>query len=157
MLDEPTVGVDPQSRERIFVMLDDLSRQGCSILLTTHQLDEAEQQCDRVVIVDGGQVVADGTVEELIDRSVGTSRWVRLRVDPPLRTPLTVARDGQATSLGQAGDHDLRTRIDDVSTHLPDLIRWVQERGYSIADIEVHAPSLHHVFLHLTGRQLRDG
>jgi ABC-2 type transport system ATP-binding protein len=157
MLDEPTVGVDPQSRERIFAMLDDLSRQGCSILLTTHHLDEAEQQCDRVVIVDGGQVVADGTVDELIDRSVGSSRWVRLRVDPPLRTSLTMAQDDQVISLGQVGDDELHTRIDDVSSHLPDLIRWVRERGYAVADVEVHAPSLHHVFLHLTGRQLRDG
>ena len=157
LLDEPTVGVDPQSRERIFSMLNDLSRSGCSILLTTHHLDEAEQQCDRVVIVDHGKVVANGTIDELIESSVGASRWVRLRVEPPLRAPLSVHAGDKMNSLGQTGDQVLTTRIDDVSTHLPGLIGWVRDQGYSIADVEVHAPSLHHVFLHLTGVQLRDG
>ncbi len=157
LLDEPTVGVDPQSRERIFSMLDDLSRSGCSVLLTTHHLDEAEQQCDRVVIVDRGKVVANGTVDELIERSVGASRWVRLRVDPPLKASLTIDDGDTVTSVGQVGDQVVTTRIDDVSTHLPGLIGWVREQGYTIADVEVHAPSLHHVFLHLTGHQLRDG
>jgi ABC-2 type transport system ATP-binding protein len=156
LLDEPTVGVDPQSRERIFCMLDDLSHAGCSIVLTTHHLDEAEQQCDRVVIVDHGKVVAGGTVNELIDRSVGSSRWVKLRVDPPLREDLLVDVDDPTSSLGQTGDKVLSARIDDVSAHLPGLIEWVRDEGYAIADIEVQAPSLHHVFLHLTGHQLRD-
>ena len=156
LLDEPTVGVDPQSRQRIFSMLDDLSRTGCSILLTTHHLEEAEQQCDRVVIVDRGKLVANGTIDELIDDSIGSSRWVRLRVDPPLRSALTIEAGGEVTSLGEPGDHQLSTRIDDVSTHLPALIEWVRDQGYAIADVEVHAPSLHHVFLHLTGHQLRD-
>jgi ABC-2 type transport system ATP-binding protein len=157
LLDEPTVGVDPQSRERIFSMLDDLSAGGCSILLTTHHLEEAETQCDRVVIVDHGKVVANGTIDDLIDRSVGASRWVKLRVDPPLRSPLTVQSGAEVTSFGQAGDQVVSTRIDDVSSHLPRLIEWVREQGYAIGDVEVHAPSLHHVFLHLTGHQLRDG
>lgn len=157
LLDEPTVGVDPQSRQRIFSMLDDLSAGGCSILLTTHHLEEAENQCDRVVIVDHGKVVANGTIDDLIEKSVGTSRWVRLRVDPPLRSALTIDSEASVTSLGQAGDQVVSTRIDDVSSHLPKLIQWVREQGYSIADVEVHAPSLHHVFLHLTGHHLRDG
>ncbi len=156
LLDEPTVGVDPQSRQRIFSMLDDLSRNGCSILLTTHHLDEAEQQCDRVVIVDRGKVVADGSINDLIARSVGTSRWVRLRVDPPLKSPLTIDDGESSKPLGQPGDHQVITRIDDVSTHLPGLIGWIRDQGYAIADVEVHAPSLHHVFLHLTGHELRD-
>lgn len=157
LLDEPTVGVDPQSRERIFSMLNDLIQSGCSILLTTHHLDEAEQQCDRVVIVDRGRLVADGTIDELITHSVGASRWVQLRIDPPLRTPLKSVGRTSSDAFGQPGDQVVSTRMDDVSSDLPRIMLQLCEQGYSIADIEVHAPSLHHVFLHLTGRQLRDG
>jgi ABC-2 type transport system ATP-binding protein len=67
LLDEPTVGVDPQSRERIWHMLDELRTAGTSIVLTTHQLDEAETQCDRIVIIDHGEVIAAGTLEQLVD------------------------------------------------------------------------------------------
>lgn len=157
LLDEPTVGVDPQSRERIFSMLDDLSRAGCSVLLTTHHLDEAERQCDRIVIVDRGKMVANGTIDELIECSVGSSRLVRLRVDPPLRSSVNFPRGDAISSLGQAGDQLISTRINDVSNHLPELIGCIRKQGYSIDDVEIHAPSLHHVFLHLTGHQLRDG
>ena len=80
LLDEPTVGVDPQSRERIYTMIDSLSAEGCSVLLTTHHMEEAEGQCERLVILDRGQIVADGTIDVLTDQAVGSSRYVRLRI-----------------------------------------------------------------------------
>ena len=80
LLDEPTVGVDPQSRERIFVMLDELRDQGTSILLTTHQLDEAEQRSDRIVIIDHGRVIAEGTLPKLIESTVGVNRRVTFKL-----------------------------------------------------------------------------
>lgn len=153
LLDEPTVGVDPQSRQRIFEMLGELRDGGTSILLTTHHLDEAEQRCDRIVIVDHGQVVADGTLEQLVQQSVGNSRHVRVHVDRPLARPLppwqlTGGATGHATCL--------QTRLDDVAGQLPQLLQGLAQAGYGVASVEVHAPSLHDVFLHLTGQDLRD-
>lgn len=156
LLDEPTVGVDPQSRQRIFAMLDELRRDGTSILLTTHHLDEAEQRSDRIVILDQGRVVADGTLDQLVRKSVGSSRLVRLRIDRPLRQPLVVDTGDAYSTLRSSGANHVATRIDNVSDQLPPLLDVVRRNGYQVSDVEVHAPSLHHVFLHLTGRELRD-
>jgi ABC-2 type transport system ATP-binding protein len=156
LLDEPTVGVDPQSRQRIFAMLDELSAAGTSILLTTHHLDEAEERSDRIVIIDQGKVVADGPIDELVKQSVGTQRLVRLRIDRPLSSPIRAGVAAGTASYGNPGEHEISTRIDDVSKHLPSLIELVRRRGYGISDVQVESPSLHHVFLHLTGYELRD-
>lgn len=159
LLDEPTVGVDPQSRERIFTMLDQLNADGASILLTTHHLDEAEQRSDRIVILDQGKVIADGTIDELVRKTVGTSRLVRVRVDRPLEQPVAVRQAHPSEPLmqvGTIGEDHFETRIENVTKHLGALLNAVQTSGYHVSDMEVHAPSLHHVFLHLTGHELRD-
>lgn len=159
LLDEPTVGVDPQSRERIFTMLDQLNAEGAAILLTTHHLDEAEQRSDRIVILDKGAVIADGTIDELVGATVGTSRLVRVRVDRPLDRPVYVEHTDQpdrSAHVGTAGSDHIETRIEDVTMHLGRLLKAVRTSGYRVSDMEVHAPSLHHVFLHLTGHELRD-
>lgn len=157
LLDEPTVGVDPQSRQRIFRMLEELRDAGTTILLTTHQLDEAEQQSDRIVIVDQGRIIADGSKNQLVEQSVGASRLVKIRVDRPLKGPLKLQNHLSGKPLGEAGKDVVTTRIDDVSHHLTDLLHSVRQNGYDVSDVEVHAPSLQHVFLHLTGNELRDG
>lgn len=164
LLDEPTVGVDPQSRQRIFAMLEELRRDGTTILLTTHQLDEAEQQSDRILILDQGKIIADGSKSELVEQSVGASRLVRIRVDRPLSSPLKLRshladssdQSDPSETVGQTGDDIVMTRIDDVAHHLTELLASVRQNGYDVSDVEVHAPSLQHVFLHLTGNELRD-
>lgn len=156
LLDEPTVGVDPQSRERIFMMLDELSRGGTSIVLTTHHLDEAEHRSDRIVVLDQGELIADGTIDQLIRDSIGTSRLVRIRLDRPLTQRLLFRCKSEGTVIGRPGDDQISTRFDTVSVHLPRLLDTVRSQGYDVSDVEVHAPSLHHVFLHLTGNELRD-
>ncbi|MCA9139688.1 MAG: ABC transporter ATP-binding protein, partial [Planctomycetales bacterium] len=159
LLDEPTVGVDPQSRERIFSMLDELNGQGASILLTTHNLDEAEQKSDRIVILDQGRVIADGTINELVADTIGHSRLVKMRIDRELDAPLmyTGIQGGRSPQrIGIAGRAQIEARIDDVAVQLAPLIHTVQQSGYEVSDLEVQAPSLHHVFLHLTGNALRD-
>ena len=156
LLDEPTVGVDPQSREKIFMMLDDLNRDGTSILLTTHHLDEAEERSDRIVIMDRGLVVADGTIEELIDRSVGRSRLVRLRINRSSGAGIPPGTRDDGMNKKRCRTDRIETRLENVSHALPELMSQLNREGIEILDLEVHAPSLHDVFLHLTGKELRD-
>jgi linearmycin/streptolysin S transport system ATP-binding protein len=150
LLDEPTVGVDPQSRERIYDMLGELTRNGVSLLLTTHHLDEAEARCSRTVIIDHGRVIATGTLSELVERTVGRHRVVTLRLDAAARSvPSGVVVDSQ-------DDRVLRARVEDVGRDLPALLGAITSSGGVVQDVEVRAPSLQSVFIHLTGRELRE-
>src|SRR5262245_31074672 len=149
LLDEPTVGVDPQSRERIYDMLAELTRAGVSLLLTTHHLEEAEARCSRTVIIDHGRVIAAGTLPELVDQTVGRHRVVTLRLDAPAATVPGAEPDVEDPRL-------LRARVNDVARELPGLLTAVSANGREIQDVEVRGPSLQSVFIHLTGRELRE-
>jgi linearmycin/streptolysin S transport system ATP-binding protein len=148
LLDEPTVGVDPQSRERIYDMLAGLRDQGVSLLLTTHQLEEAEARCQRIVVIDHGRVIAGGSLAELVEQTVGARRRVTLVLDRAPASPLP----GFETSDGGT----LVAHVRDVATELPPLLGAVREVGCKVLDVEVRSPSLHAVFIHLTGRDLRE-
>jgi ABC-2 type transport system ATP-binding protein len=149
LLDEPTVGVDPQSRERIYEMLSALRKRGTSLLLTTHQLDEAEGLCDRIVVIDHGRVAAAGTLQELIASTVGERRRVTLTVERLPERPLAgLAADGDG--------HTLSAEVRDVAAELPALLQQAAAAGVVVRDVAVKGPSLHAVFIHLTGRELRE-
>jgi ABC-2 type transport system ATP-binding protein len=149
LLDEPTVGVDPQSRERIYEMLAALRKGGTSLLLTTHQLDEAEALCDRILVIDHGRVVAAGSLAQLVAGTVGEGRRVTLTVDrAPTRPLATLAADAAGTTLSA----DVR----DVAGELPALLQQAAAAGVVVKDVAVKSPSLHTVFIHLTGRELRE-
>ena len=155
LLDEPTVGVDPQSRDRIYDMLAELVSDGVSLLLTTHHLEEAEARCTRTVIIDRGRAIASGTLSELVDQTVGRHRQVTLRLDLPL--------DGDAAATALAGlevdgaDRRLvRARMTDVASGLPPLLDRIRLAGRTVDDVDVRGPSLQAVFIHLTGRELRE-
>jgi len=128
LLDEPTVGVDPQSRNQIFENILDLRRQGCTLIYTTHYMEEAARLCDRVAIIDRGQLLALGTVDELL-RAHGAR-------------PTLVAQTDQ-------GEHRIET--DDPLSELNRLAAVG-----TIAAFQMERPTLEHVFLQLTGRSLRD-
>ena len=117
LLDEPTVGVDPQSRDRIYDVLADLRSAGVSLLLTTHHLEEAEARCSRTVIIDHGKVIASGTLPELVDRTVGRHRLVTLRVDAPL-----AAEHAGIIEIDSADSRLGRVRLTDVGAELPPLL-----------------------------------
>ena len=155
LLDEPTVGVDPQSRDRIYDMLADLAAAGVSLLLTTHHLEEAEARCSRTVIIDHGKVIAAGTMPELVDQTVGRHRLVTLRLDAPL-DPGSFA---EATGPDNGNELDRRivkARMRDVAAELPPLLERIRSAGRAVDDVEVRGPSLQSVFIHLTGRELRE-
>jgi ABC-2 type transport system ATP-binding protein len=150
LLDEPTVGVDPQSRERIYDMLTDLTRDGVSLLLTTHHLEEAEARCTRTVIIDHGKVIAAGTMSELVEHTVGRHRIVTLRVDAP------VASVPHGVDVSAEDPRVLRAKVTNVARDLPALLSAVSAQGREVEDVEVRGPSLQSVFIHLTGRELRE-
>jgi ABC-2 type transport system ATP-binding protein len=152
LLDEPTVGVDPQSRERIYEMLANLQQQGVSIVLTTHHLEEAERRCQRIVIIDHGRIVADGTLQDLVTRTLGAARTLHVRLVRPLATQafvpghVTIATDRQT----------LVAEVVDLARELPALIGHVDAAGGAVADIALAGTSLQDVFIKLTGRELRE-
>src|SRR5262245_36537653 len=149
LLDEPTVGVDPQSREKIYDMLGALRADGASLLLTTHYLEEAEARCERIVVVDHGRAIAAGTLPELVDQAGLAGRLVRLRLD----------REAPAPPSGFRHDGDpgvLVATIRDVGSELPGLLARVHDAGFGVRDLEVRTASLQAVFLKLTGRELRE-
>jgi len=155
LLDEPTVGVDPQSRDRIYDMLADLASQGVSLLLTTHHLEEAEARCSRTVIIDHGKVIAEGTLADLVDRTVGRHRMVTLRLDAPLAKDIALLREPNLMPDGGDG-RQVRARMNDVASELPLLLDRVRQAGRAVEDVDVRGPSLQAVFIHLTGRELRE-
>ena len=157
LLDEPTVGVDPQSRDRIYDMLTELTKEGVSLLLTTHHLEEAEARCSRTVIIDHGKVIAAGTLHELVEQTVGRHRLVTLRLDGPVNGAAAALTSPTAGVEVDAVDpRVLRARMQDVALDLPPLLDRVRQTGHLVDDVEVRGPSLQAVFIHLTGRELRE-
>jgi len=128
LLDEPTVGVDPQSRNAIFDSIEKLHREGRTIVYTTHYMEEAERLCDRVGILDRGKLLALGTVEELIE-----------------------SHGGKSAVVVQSGGDESRILTDDP---VAEMIRLKNERR--VRGLRLESPTLESVFLNLTGRHLRD-
>ncbi len=149
LLDEPTVGVDPQSRERIWNMLAELRNDGASLLLTTHQLDEAQQICDRITIIDHGRTIADGTMDQLVAKTIGRGR----------RVTIVLAQPANDVPPGVTLSEDRRSAaatIQDVASDLPALLQRFAADGVAVEDVRIERPSLHAVFIALTGRELRE-
>ena len=151
ILDEPTVGVDPQSRNAILESVEHLSSEGMAVLYTTHYMEEAERLCDRIGIVDLGQVKAEGTRAELV-ALVGQHDRVVIEASGGLER----AADAMASLPGVVADGSLALIVDDARTLLPELLRAATDAGAAVRGVDVDQPDLEAVFLHLTGRALRD-
>jgi ABC-2 type transport system ATP-binding protein len=151
LMDEPTVGVDPQSRNRIFEMIEALRAEGTAIIYTTHYMEEAERLCDRVSIIDHGRIIASGTNEELVRNAFASRSQVLARFEGPVSEISAWAeRHG-----GRLVDSTAEFTIDH-STQIAGLLDDAARAGLALVDVSLRRPNLESVFLHLTGRELRD-
>jgi ABC-2 type transport system ATP-binding protein len=155
VLDEPTVGVDPQSRNAILEAVDELRRAGMSILYTTHYMEEAERLCDRIGIIDGGHILAEGTRPELV-ALVGQLDRVTLAASGSLAAAAEALLGLDRVESASLADGSIEVTAQGARTLLPALITTATEAGATIRSVEVTEPDLEAVFLHLTGRALRD-
>jgi ABC-2 type transport system ATP-binding protein len=153
VLDEPTVGVDPQSRNAIFDNLEALAARGKAIVYTTHYMEEAERLADRIVIVDHGRVVASDTPAAL-KRALGNTGVVTLDVAGKVDVVALLREPG--VTRAEQRDETLTLGIADLGAGLPHVLTWLAARGHAIRRIASSEADLEDVFLSLTGRQLRD-
>ena len=153
ILDEPTVGVDPQSRNAIFDNLEALRRRGKALLYTTHYMEEAERLCDRIVIIDHGKVVASDTLAG-IERLLPATQVLEIEVDGLVDLTALMALPG-IDGVTQEGEL-LRAGVADLGRNAPALLTALAASGRRVSRVASARPGLEDVFLSLTGRQLRD-
>ena len=155
ILDEPTVGVDPQSRNAILDSVAALSGAGMAVLYTTHYMEEAERLCDRIGIIDHGQLIAEGTRDDLV-RMVGEGDQVRLSAAGDLARAAAGLAARSWVRQARALDGGIDLVVENASSELPAILSDVAAGGVAVRSVEVTEPDLEAVVLHLTGRALRD-
>ncbi len=155
ILDEPTVGVDPQSRNAILTSIEQLSQTGVGVLYTTHYMEEAERFCKRIGIIDHGKLIAEGTRKELV-ALVGERARVQLSGSGDFKAAVGAVGELRGVIEIHNTENGLDLIVEDASELLPVLLERVTKAGTSLSSIEVREPNLETVFLHLTGRTLRD-
>jgi ABC-2 type transport system ATP-binding protein len=155
VLDEPTVGVDPQSRNAILTSVAELGREGMAVLYTTHYMEEAERLCDRIGIIDEGRIKAEGTRRELI-ALVGQKDRVELAASGAVGPAATALGALGYVEEATHGDGRIQLVVDEARNHLPGILETAAAQGAVVRSVEVVEPDLEAVFLHLTGKALRD-
>ena len=157
LLDEPTVGVDPQSRNAIFENLEGLKRAGKALLYTTHYMEEAERLCDRIVIIDHGRVIADDTPQGIY-RLLPAPNVLHIHLSPS-PDPVTWLGELRTLSGIRAVDLDrnlLRIGVVSITQAAPRILDWLNARPVAFEHVSSERANLETVFLTLTGRSLRD-
>ena len=152
-LDEPTAGLDPQARHATWDLIEGLRAAGAAVILATHYMEEAERLADQIVIVDGGQVVADGTPRELC----GSAGQLRFRAEPGLDVEALVAAlpVGSAAKESPAGHYMVEVQGGVDPRLVAAVTAWCAERGILAQSLRIESRTLEDVFLELTGRELR--
>jgi ABC-2 type transport system ATP-binding protein len=152
LLDEPTVGVDPQSRNMIFELIEQLNKDGMTIIYTTHYMEEAERLCDRIGIIDSGVIVAQGTLDELKQKSEIKDVIVMECGQTPDQSFLSSKLNLQV----KVTDHTAYIESNDSKKDLTRCVIGCSDAGYEVHHIDIQKANLENVFLKLTGKQLRD-
>jgi ABC-2 type transport system ATP-binding protein len=154
-LDEPTTGLDPQSRARVWDEVRRLHERGITVFLTTHYLDEADALCDRVAIIDYGKIVAEGTPEELKRAVAGDVVTLSVGGDKQ-QAALELLKVQDFVREASSEDGMLRLYVDRGEVAMPAILRLLDSSGMQLQTMELHRPSLDDVFLRKTGRSLRE-
>ena len=156
-MDEPTVGIDPQSRRMILDKVKELNQQGMAILYTTHYMEEAQELSNRVGIIDHGKLIAVGTQEQLT-KQVGENDSIHILTDPmdDLSSIASKLQGFDGITRVTVDESGLNLITSNAETNLAPIIQEVSQAGARIKSIEIIEPNLETVFLHLTGRALRD-
>lgn len=155
VLDEPTVGVDPQSRNAILESVEKLAGAGIAVLYTTHYMEEAERLCDRIAIIDGGVIRAEGTRQELV-RLVGQAERIWVEGSGHLEGAAERVRSVEGVTGASASTQGVSVLAADAGSTLTEVLRELTAAGMSVTSVVVEKPNLEAVFLHLTGKALRD-
>ncbi|MET7468534.1 ATP-binding cassette domain-containing protein [Micromonospora sp. NPDC005686] len=155
-LDEPTTGLDPQSRAHMWDEIRRLRTEGMTVFITTHYLDEADALCDRIAIMDHGEVVAEGTPAELKREISGEVVIVGLDAPSTPRAAELLDTEEYVSKLETVDEGGLRLYVDEGATAIPQVLRRLDHAGLDLRSIELHRPSLDDVFLTKTGRSLRE-
>jgi ABC-2 type transport system ATP-binding protein len=156
-MDEPTVGIDPQSRRRILDTVNELNQAGMTVLYTTHYMEEAQELSDRIGIIDYGKMIALGTQDELT-KLVGEEDAIELSIQEESTSPemLTAFQAVPGVTNATADNGTVRLLAQDGNQVLPGLIEAANSQGIKVSNVSIQEPNLESVFLHLTGRALRD-
>ena len=155
LLDEPTVGVDPQSRNAIFDNLETLKKRGKTLLYTTHYMEEAERLCDRIIIIDRGKVIANDTLHGL-HRMLPVTNVLVIELENADGFKPDALRTLPEVVSAELREGVLRVGLHDLSSGAPPVLRWLAENGHRYPHVTSERPDLETVFLTLTGRSLRD-
>jgi ABC-2 type transport system ATP-binding protein len=155
-LDEPTTGLDPQSRRQLWDVITEFRAGGRTVLLTTHYMEEAERLCDRVAIMDHSRVIALGTPRELI-ASLGAEHVIEFSLEdgPPFPTDTELAALAGVRAV-RVTDGVAALTVAELHRTLPALTAWLERRGAELASLTTHHATLEDVFVSLTGRRIRD-
>jgi ABC-2 type transport system ATP-binding protein len=155
IMDEPTVGIDPQSRRNILDNVKELNQQGMTVLYTTHYMEEAQELSNHIAIMDQGKVIAQGAHEELV-KIVGELDRIDLTISAEAERVIEQWRATEGVHRVSADNSQLTLLVDDSNLVLPRLFESATWAGVRITWVEIQEPNLEAVFLHLTGRALRD-
>lgn len=155
IMDEPTVGIDPQSRRNILDSVKELNQQGCTVLYTTHYMEEAQELSDHIAIMDHGRIIAFGTHAELV-KLVGELDRIDITLNDDLGSCIGEFEKVKGVKKVDGQDGKLTLLADDSDTVLPRLFDLTARLSLRILSVDVQEPNLETVFLHLTGRALRE-
>jgi ABC-2 type transport system ATP-binding protein len=153
-LDEPTTGLDPQVRLEIRDLIEELRAEKRTIVMTTHYIEEAERLCDRVAIIDSGQIIASGSPRELQAKSANQAA-IEIVLGQPWQGELPAWPDAIRSTLGEDG-RQLKVTSDKPARTLVEIVKWIDAQRLELEDVHLKRPTLEDVFIELTGKKLRD-